>query len=99
MSPSIDLHLQTGFDGSNKQSAHPPIHKPSHHRHATTQIFGAKALIVKFLSCAFAVSAGLYGGQEGPMIHIGAAMGKLLSQGVTSSRFPNMILIKRFRNM
>ena len=33
------------------------------------------------------------------MIHMGAAMGKLLSQGVTSSRFPNMILIKRFRNM
>ena len=55
--------------------------------------------MVKFLSCAFAVSAGLYGGQEGPMIHMGAAMGKLLSQGVTSSRFPNMILIKRFRNM
>jgi len=29
------------------------------------KIFGAKALVVKFFSCIFAVSAGLYGGQEG----------------------------------
>jgi chloride channel 7 len=32
---------------------------------ALVQIFGAKALVCKFFSCIFAVSAGLYGGQEG----------------------------------
>ncbi len=66
------------------------------------KIFGAKALLVKFFSCIFAVSAGLYGGQEGPMIHMGAAMGKIMSQGFSSkvSRWmPNFILFRRFRNM
>lgn len=39
----------------------------------------------------------------GPMIHLGAAAGKILSQGVTSWKvvkyFPNFTLFKRFRNM
>lgn len=76
------------------------------HHHTTQthwQIFGTKALLVKFFSCIFAVSAGLYGGQEGPMIHMGAAMGKILSQGLTSNKvtryLPNFTLFKRFRNM
>lgn len=39
----------------------------------------------------------------GPMIHMGAAMGKILSQGLTSSSkpkwMPDLILFKRFKNM
>lgn len=80
-------------------TAHSTVDPPQSQLNTQRQIFGAKALLVKFFSCVFAVSAGLYGGQEGPMIHMGAAMGKILSQGVTSSRLPNFTLFKRFRNM
>ena len=45
-------------------------------------VFTCKALLIKFLSCVFALAGGLYGGSEGPMIHMGAAVGKIVSQGV-----------------
>jgi chloride channel 7 len=37
-----------------------------------------KALLVKFLGVAFAVSAGLTVGKEGPLIHIGAIVGSAI---------------------
>ncbi len=86
---TIDRHARCQCSIFHRLHPHPP----------QTQIFGAKALLVKFFSCVFAVSAGLYGGQEGPMIHMGAAVGKILSQGVTFARLRNFTLFKRFRNM
>ena len=45
------------------------------------QVFNVRTLGVKFLSCCLAVASGLPVGPEGPMVHIGAAVGAALSQG------------------
>lgn len=45
------------------------------------RVFNVFTIAVKWLSCALAVSSGLPVGPEGPLIHIGAAMGAALSQG------------------
>ena len=43
-------------------------------------IFKLQTLIVKFLSCAFAVGAGMPVGYEGPMIHLGSLAAAGISQ-------------------
>ena len=45
------------------------------------QVFNIFTLAVKFASCGLAVASGLPVGPEGPLIHIGAALGSALSQG------------------
>lgn len=47
---------------------------------AAMQVFNIFTIAVKFLSCALAVAAGLPVGPEGPLIHIGAALGAAISQ-------------------
>ena len=37
-----------------------------------------RALLVKFFGTIFAVSAGLCGGKEGPLVHLGSALGVLI---------------------
>ena len=54
-----------------------PLPAPSPH----FQVFNVWTLAVKFLSCGLAVSSGLPVGPEGPLIHIGAALGSAISQG------------------
>ena len=44
------------------------------------KVFNVFTLVVKFFSCALAVASGLPVGPEGPLIHIGAALGSSLSQ-------------------
>ncbi|KXZ47515.1 hypothetical protein GPECTOR_35g953 [Gonium pectorale] len=44
-------------------------------------IFNIATLAVKFVSCGLVVASGLPVGPEGPLIHIGAAIGAALSQG------------------
>lgn len=39
---------------------------------------GIRTLIVKFLGVSFAVAAGLCGGKEGPLVHIGYIVGNLV---------------------
>ena len=43
-------------------------------------IFKLQTLIVKFLSCAFAVGCGMPVGYEGPMIHLGSLVAAGVSQ-------------------
>ena len=43
-------------------------------------IFKVQTLIVKFLSCAFAVGCGMPVGYEGPMIHLGSLVAAGMSQ-------------------
>ena len=45
------------------------------------RIFSLRTGIVKFVSVIFAVSSGLPVGPEGPMVHLGAILGKGISQG------------------
>ncbi|XP_072958056.1 chloride channel protein CLC-b-like [Typha angustifolia] len=47
----------------------------------TPNMFGASTLIVKIIGSIGAVSAGLDLGKEGPLVHIGACLASLLSQG------------------
>jgi H+/Cl- antiporter ClcA len=49
------------------------------------QIFNISTVVVKFLSAGLAVASGLPVGPEGPLIHIGAAMGMALSQAHSTS--------------
>ena len=35
-------------------------------------------LLVKFFGCIFAVSSGICGGKEGPLVHIGACLGEFI---------------------
>ncbi len=55
-------------------------------------------LSVKFLSCGLAVASGLPVGPEGPLIHIGAAIGSALSQGHSTTMGFSTSMFKRFRN-
>ncbi|CBY13398.1 unnamed protein product [Oikopleura dioica] len=61
-------------------------------------IYNVRTLLAKFASCAFAVSAGLFAGPEGPMIHIGALVGAGLSQFKSDSMGINLAYFQRFRN-
>ncbi|KAL6623157.1 hypothetical protein ACP70R_033036 [Stipagrostis hirtigluma subsp. patula] len=47
----------------------------------TPNMFGAPQLIVKIIGSIGAVSSGLDLGKEGPLVHIGACLANLLSQG------------------
>jgi hypothetical protein len=54
---------------------------PHHLNHLLlAQLFNVFTIVVKFFSCALAVASGLPVGPEGPLIHIGAALGAALSQ-------------------
>ncbi|XP_075069599.1 chloride channel protein C-like [Mixophyes fleayi] len=61
-------------------------------------IFNIRTFIGTFFSCALAVSAGLFGGQEGPMIHVGAVAGYGLSQFKCDTLRINLPFFTRFRN-
>ncbi|CUG89156.1 chloride channel protein, putative [Bodo saltans] len=58
-------------------------------------IFNVRTLVVKTASCILAVSSGLPGGVEGPMIHIGA----LIGAGLPSGRSRSMGFSNRFLSM
>ena len=47
--------------------------------------FNLRTGLCKFVSCAFAVASGLAAGPEGPMIHLGAILGRGLSQTESSA--------------
>lgn len=49
------------------------------------KVFNISTVAVKFVSCALCVASGLPVGPEGPMIHLGAAIGAALSQGHSTS--------------
>ena len=61
------------------------------------RIFNLPAFVVKFLSCSFAVAAGMPIGPEGPMIHLGAIVGAGLSQGASTTLGFSFDLFSRFR--
>ncbi len=63
------------------------------------KLFYARTLFTKFVSVGLTVASGLYGGNEGPMIHIGSSIGKILSQGTQLRNGWTLALFKRFRNM
>ena len=65
---------------------------------ARMQIFNVRTLGVKFISCCLAVASGLPIGPEGPMVHIGAAVGAALSQGHSTTLGFSTGLFQRFRN-
>ena len=46
---------------------------------------GRRVVVCKYLSCLFAVASGLPVGPEGPMIHLGAMVGAILTQSKDSS--------------
>ena len=56
-----------------------------------------RTLGVKFLSCCLAVASGLPVGPEGPMVHIGAAVGAALSQGHSTTLGFSTGLFPHFR--
>lgn len=45
------------------------------------RVFNVRTAVVKFFSCVCAVSSGMPVGPEGPMIHLGSAIGAGLTQG------------------
>ncbi|GIL61585.1 hypothetical protein Vafri_16055 [Volvox africanus] len=62
------------------------------------KLFNVATLLVKFLSCGLVVASGLPVGPEGPLLHIGAAIGAALSQGHSTTLGFNTGMFKRFRN-
>lgn len=62
------------------------------------KVFNIFTVIVKFFSCGLAVASGLPVGPEGPLIHIGAALGAALSQGHSTTLGFSVGFFKRFRN-
>ncbi|XP_072269406.1 chloride channel protein D-like [Pyxicephalus adspersus] len=61
-------------------------------------IFNIRTFFGTFLSCALAVSAGLFCGPEAPMIHVGAVVGYGLSQFKSDTLRINLPFFTRFRN-
>lgn len=61
-------------------------------------IFNIKTLVIKFISCIFAVSSGMPVGPEGPMIHLGSLVGAGCSQLKSSTLKIKLPFFKRFRN-
>jgi len=55
-------------------------------------------VVVKVISCGLAVASGLPVGPEGPLIHIGAAIGAALSQGHSTTLGFTTNTFRRFRN-
>ena len=61
-------------------------------------IFKVQTLIVKFLSCAFAVGCGMPVGYEGPMIHLGSLVAAGMSQFKSATFECSLPCFSRFRN-
>ena len=61
-------------------------------------IFKMQTLIVKFLSCAFAVGCGMPVGYEGPMIHLGSLVAAGMSQFKSATFECTLPFFARFRN-
>lgn len=57
-----------------------------------------QTLIVKFLSCAFAVGCGMPVGYEGPMIHLGSLVAAGMSQFKSATFECSLPCFARFRN-
>lgn len=66
------------------------------HQH---RIFNVKTLAVKFVSCALAVGSGLPVGPEGPMIHMGAIIGRGVSNMHSTTVGFSLPFFKQFRNV
>ena len=62
------------------------------------KIFNVKTLVIKFISCFLAVGSGLPVGPEGPMIHMGAMVGRGVSQMRSRTLGCAMPVFKHFRN-
>lgn len=62
------------------------------------KVFNIFTVAVKFASCVLCVSSGLPVGPEGPMIHMGAAIGAALSQGHSTTLGFTTNIFRRFRN-
>ena len=65
---------------------------------AMPRVFNLFTVVVKFCSAALAVASGLPVGPEGPLIHIGAAVGAALSQGHSTTLGWTSAAFRRFRN-
>nr|XP_009858717.1 chloride channel protein C-like [Ciona intestinalis] len=61
-------------------------------------IFNIRTMVVKFISCVFAVGSGMPVGPEGPMIHLGGLIGAGLSQFKSDSFGIRPTYFQRFRN-
>ena len=62
-------------------------------------LYDVRVFLVKFVSTFLAVSSGLPVGPEGPMVYMGATLGKHISQGNSKSCGCYTKFIKRFRTM
>jgi chloride channel 7 len=65
---------------------------------AMPRVFNLFTVAVKFCSAVLAVASGLPVGPEGPLIHIGAAVGAALSQGHSTTLGWTSSAFRRFRN-
>ncbi|KAM4689206.1 chloride channel protein C-like [Discoglossus pictus] len=61
-------------------------------------IYNIRTFFGTFFSCAIAVAAGVFCGQEGPMVHVGAVVGCGLSQFRSETLRINLPFFTRFRN-